>query len=513
MKAKFLELMNKFSRSMTIPVMYLAVMGTAIALATILQLEFMPEPVAFVGSLIKSMMDAMLNNLSLIFCVGLSVTLAKTKKVDATLISIIVYLMFLAVNNTWLSSQELLAEAGEMGLFGTGQGVVLGFQVTDMGVFLGMILGCLTAYVFNRFGTKEFSDMFRIYGGSRFAFIVMIPVVLVLAIVVSYIWPYVNDGITATTQFMKDAGPLGVFAYAFGNRFLIPTGLHHMLWMPFSFTGFGGTAEIAGTIYQGAANIFYAEMANPSVITAIDESVRFATFGFAKAFGVIGISLAFIYTAKPENRKATISMLLPAVFVAAVAGITEPFDFMFIFISPFLWLVHGLLTGLFEMLLWILGSRTFMIYGLLDMFISNLPLDPSLTKIYIFLIMGVIGIVVWFLVFTFFIKKFDIKTPGRELIADNGMIFNEDAIEGSSWTDDIMVITEGVGGADNIKGIENCFTRLRLEVADLSLVNEEKIKEANCKGVVIKGNVVQVIIGMKVPDVCEEMKQILGRED
>ncbi|MDF9825223.1 PTS system arbutin-like IIC component [Breznakia sp. PF5-3] len=511
MKEKFLELMNKFSRAMTQPVMYLAVMGTAIALATILQLDFMPEPIAFVGSLIKSMMDAMLNNLSFVFCVGLSVTLAKTKKVDAALISIIIYLMFLSVNNTWLTSQGMLAEPGTMGLFGTGQGIVLGFQVTDMGVFLGMILGCINAYVFNRFGNREFSDMFRIYGGSRFAFIIMIPVILILAIVISYVWPYVNDAITVTTQFMKDAGPLGVFAYAFGNRFLIPTGLHHMLWMPFAFTGFGGTAEIAGNIYQGAANIFYAEMANPSAVTVIDESIRFATFGFAKAFGVIGIALAFIRTAKPENRKTTISMLLPSVFVAAVAGITEPFDFMFIFISPFLWFVHSLLTGLFEMLLWILGSRTFMIYGLLDMFISNLPLDPSITKIYIFLIVGVIAIFVWYFIFTFLIKRFDIKTPGRELITENGVISDASKTP-TSWDKDIDIIVEGIGGAENIKSIENCFTRLRIETNDISIIDEEKIKQSNCKGVVLKGNVVQVIIGMNVQDVSDEMKRKLGKE-
>ena len=228
MKEKLIKLMNKFSRSMTGIVMFLAIMGTVIALATIMKLEFMPEPIVAFGGLISSMMDAMLNNLSLIFCVGLTTTMAKNKKVDAALVATISYLMFLAVNNAWLTSQGMLAEPGEMGLFGTGQAIVLGFQVSDMGVFLGMILGCITAFVFNKFANVEFSDMFKIYGGSRLAFAVMIPVVLVLGVGVTYIWPTVNDGIAATTEFMKDAGPGGVFAYAFGNRFLIPTGLHHM---------------------------------------------------------------------------------------------------------------------------------------------------------------------------------------------------------------------------------------------------------------------------------------------
>ncbi|OCN05075.1 PTS sugar transporter subunit IIC [Erysipelotrichaceae bacterium MTC7] len=511
MKEKLIKLMNKFSRSMTGIVMFLAIMGTVIALATIMKLEFMPEPIVAFGGLISSMMDAMLNNLSLIFCVGLTTTMAKNKKVDAALVATISYLMFLAVNNAWLTSQGMLAEPGEMGLFGTGQAIVLGFQVSDMGVFLGMILGCITAFVFNKFANVEFSDMFKIYGGSRLAFAVMIPVVLVLGVGVTYIWPTVNDGIDATTEFMKDAGPGGVFAYAFGNRFLIPTGLHHMLWMPFCFTGFGGVTEIAGNAYSGAANIFYAEMANPGAISAIHESVRFATFGFAKAFGVLGAFLAFIKTAKPERRKQVISMLLPSVFVAMVAGITEPFDFMFLFASPLLWLVHGLLTGLFEMLLWLLGSRTYMIYGLLDMVICNLPLPIELTKIHIFFIVGIIAVIVWFIVFQFMIKKMDLKTPGRELVMAGGA--NEGQIGNSDWDADIQVFVQAVGGVDNIESIENCFTRLRIDVKDVSKVDEKIIEQTQAKGSVVKGNNVQIIIGMKVQEVCEAFKASVNWEE
>ena len=327
MKAKLTAIMQSFSRAAVQPVMFLAIMGTVIALTVIMQMGFMPAPIAFVGGLLRTMMDTMLNNLALIFCVGLAAAFAKEKRTDAAIISVIVFLMFLAANQAWLTSTGMLAEEGVQGLYGTGQNYVLGFQVVDMNVFLGIILGCVTGFVHNKLCKVRFPEMFSAYGGSRFVFLVMIPVTLVLAIVLSYVWPVVNGVISSLSTFMTNAGAAGVFCYAFGNRFLVPTGLHHLFWMPFCYTPIGGTAEIAGEAISGAANIFYAEMANTANLTAIDASVRFTTFGFAKMFGCLGIGLAMIHTAKPEHKKVVQGMLVPSMLVAMMAGITEPFDF------------------------------------------------------------------------------------------------------------------------------------------------------------------------------------------
>ncbi|PJI08590.1 MULTISPECIES: PTS transporter subunit EIIC [Clostridium] len=514
MKEKMLSLTQKFSQAVVQPVMFLTVMGIALAVAVIMQLNFMPSFIVFIGMLLKKMMDAMLNNLSVIFCVGLTTAFAKKKKVDAAIISLIVYIIFLAGNNAWLTSQNMLAKAGSMGLYGTGQNTVLGFQVIDMNVFLGLILGCLTGYVFNKLCDVQFGDMFRVYGGSRFVFIVMIPITLVLAIVLSYVWPVINYGINGLSSFMKGAGALGVFVYAFGNRFLIPTGLHHLLWMPFCFTGIGGTAHIAGKSVQGAVNIFYAEMGNSAHLTAMDPSIRFATFGFAKIFASAGIVLAMIRTAKPENKKAVRGLLIPSLFVAMVAGITEPLDFSFLFISPLLWLVHGLLTGFSEMLLWILGSRTYSIYGLLDTIVCNSVISPKLSKIYIFITVGIVMAVVWYLIFVFLIRKFDIKTPGREESSNSEVSIEADGsavIEKSSnGNQDSELFIEGLGGANNILEVNNCFTRLRIDVKDVSKVNKEVIGKAKQKGIVVKGNNVQIIIGMTVEDAKEKLNSLLN---
>lgn len=517
MKKKLMEMSQSFSRAAIQPVMFLAIMGLVLAAAVIMQLDFMPGPVMFVGMLLKTMMDTMLNNLSIIFCVGIAAALARKKKVDAAIVGLITYLIFLGANSAWLTSQGMLAEAGAMGLFGTGQNVVLGFQVIDMNVFLGLILGCITGYVHNKFCDKKFPEMFSIYGGSRLVFLIMIPITLVLAIALSYVWPVVNAGIALLSEFMKNAGAAGVFLYSFGNRFLIPTGLHHLLWMPFCFTGLGGVLNVGGTVVSGAANIFYAEMGNAASLTAIDSSIRFATFGFAKIFGSIGIGLAFIHCAKAEHKKAVKGMILPSVFVAAVAGITEPLDFSFLFISPLLWLVHGVITGISETLLWVMGSRTYALYGLLDTIVCNSVISPRLTKVYIFFLVGIVMTVVWYLIFTFLIKRLNIMTPGRDesfegTIEETGKSTGGKTASKGYSQEDAELIIKGLGGPANIETVNNCFTRLRCDVKDVSKVDEQLIRKAEQKGVIINGNNVQIIIGLTVENAKDAVKGQLNLE-
>ncbi|WP_303974324.1 PTS transporter subunit EIIC [Streptococcus merionis] len=482
MNTRMNEVMQKFSRSVIVPVKFMAVMGLFLAVGVILQLQFMPSFLQTLGSLIKTMMDSMLNNLSLIFCIGIASSLANKKKVEASLIALITFLFFLAANNAWLTLTNQLAATGEVGLFGTGQGMVLGFQVVDMNVFLGMIIGCLVAWFHNKFSNKEFIDLFSIYGGSRFTFMLLIPVTLVLAIAMCYIWPVINQGISSLSGFILTTGLIGVFVYAFGNRFLIPTGLHHLLWMPFCFTG---------------------------SIVSLDHSLRFATFGFVKIFGSIAIAAAIIYCAKKEKREEVKGMVLPSTFVAMAAGITEPLDFIFLFTSPLLWFVHSLLTAISETILWAIGARTYMLYGLIDTLVSNAPFSPNITKFYLVIAVGSIMMIVWFVMFVFLIKKLDIKTPGRE-----------DTIESTSEKidlmpekvkDDAILVIKGLGGAENIEHVTNCFTRLRVTVKDDMRVDDSMLqKVSQQKGVVKNGKNIQVIIGMGVQTFKEEVCAALG---
>ncbi len=518
------DAMQKFSRSAIVPIKYMAVMGLFLALAVILQMDFMPQIVQNFGMLIKSMMDIMLNNLALIFCVAIASSMAKKNKVEAGVLAAIVFLMFLAANNAWLSMTHMLAKEGAVGLYGTGQNLVLGIQVIDMNVFLGMILGPLTAYIFNKFGDKQFIDMFSIYGGPRLAFIIMIPIILVFAIAMCYIWPVINNVINSMSSFIVATGVFGVFLYGFGNRFLIPTGLHHLLWMPFCFTAVGGTAEIAGKVYTGAVNIFYAEMANVGTITQLDSSIRFAFFGFSKVFACIPIALAIIHCARKAQRDEVKGLVMPGALVGTVAGITEPLDFTYLFASPLLWFAHSVLAGFSEAMLWQFGIRTFVKDGLIDTFVVNSVFSPGLTKVYLFIVFGLVMAAIWYFTFVFLIKKLDLKTPGREVLAtDAGPIMEDIQLETETATptptpaaivsgkDDIDYLIDGLGGKDNIDVVANCFTRLRVDVKDLSKVDEEIIKKnSKQKGIVYSGNNVQIIIGMGVQPVRNEVDERLG---
>lgn len=519
MNGKLNVAMQKFSRSVIVPVKFMAVMGLFLAFAVILQLQFMPAFIQTFGELIQTMMNGMLDNLSVIFCIGIASSLANKQKVEAGLLALISFLIFLAANNAWLSINGMLAEAGEMGLFGTGQGLVLGFQVVDMNVFLGMLIGCLVGYFHNKFSTKEFHDIFSIYGGARYTFMLLIPTILALAIGLSYIWPVINGWINSLSNIILTTGLIGVFIYAFGNRFLIPTGLHHLLWMPFCFTALGGTAEINGQVYNGAANIFYAEMANASSITQLDSSLRFATFGFVKIFGSAAVALAIIYCANQKRKKEVKGMMYPSMFVAIVAGITEPLDFSFLFVSPLLWLVHSLLTAISETILWAIGARTFMLYGLLDAIVSNSVFSPSITKFYLVLIVGLVIGIVWFLVFVFLIQKLDIKTPGREdqiVTADssNSIVGAEEPVLTVDSNQDEKKIIAGLGGSENIELVTNCFTRLRVTIKDEGKVNHKALESLeSSKGIVNNGKNVQIIIGMNVQDFKENICEILGIDE
>lgn len=514
MKEKLQEATQKFSRAIIQPVMFLSVTGLLLTVGVIMKMDVMPELVKAIGNFIYTiMMNGGINQLSIIFCVGITTALAKRKKVDAAILGISIFLVFLYANNAWLTANNMLIDAKVLN--GTGQAFVLGLQVVDMGVFLGIILGCLTGYIFNKFCDVEFPDALRIYGGSRFAYMIAVAVTVLLAIALSYFWPLVNQAIAVCAGFIENSGSFGLFIYGFLNRVLIPTGLHHLIYMPFMFTPVGGTAEIAGQVVTGAQQIMLTQMGNLGTITALDPSVKYMMFGFSKVFGCIGIVLAFIKTAYPNKKAATKGLLLPLLFVAVIAGITEPLEFMFMFISPLLWLVHSVLDGVFQVIIFVLGARFPFSSGLLGAVPSLIALPMNLTKWYITFGVGLVGIAVWYFAFTFLITKLKLKTPGRE----DGEEGQATSIEVNTKTDDkkaslgdVQDIIVGLGGKENIITVNNCFTRLRVEVKDVEKLDDASINKFKNSGIVKKGNNVQIIIGMKVQSVREDVCQVLGIE-
>ncbi len=503
----YLKKLQDFSRAMIGPVLYLPIIGLLIALFSIATNKLWVAEggsVYLLGKYGASMLWAIMNNLGFFFCMGLASGMARTRKAEASFVAAMSYFMYLAGNNAWLMlTQRLVEGATNAELYGSGQVFILGFKVVDMGVFLGIILGVIVSMVHNKFMEKEFSGAFSIYGNSKLVLIVMIPVVALFAMATVYLWPGVEIGISMLTTFMKTFGSAGVFLYGFLNRFLIPTGLHHLVWSPFVFTSIGGQVLIDGQTVIGAKPIFLAEIAS-NTRDSLSDSARFLTYGMVKIFGTAGMALAFYKTARPENRPMLKATLVPLIITSFLVGITEPFEFLFIFTAPLLWLVYSFLDGFFQMLAWMSDVRVCATNGIIDFIVYNIPAGAARTNWPVFVLLGVIETLTMYLVGRFFITRFNMLTPGREKKTDDVPAEKSvAAIPGES-------VISGLGGRENISAVDNCFTRLRVDVRDASLVQEAILKKTGGAGVIIKGNHVQIIYGLNVNKVRNDVDSALG---
>lgn len=322
MKTKVMDAMQSFSKALIGPVLFLPLAGMIQALSSIMcntSIVAEGSAIYMIGTFINGGVGTVMSNLGILFCVGITMNLAKKRKADAAFVSLISYLIWLAANSKWLSVAGLMAEGSTASdLYGTGQTIYLGFHVTDMGVFLGMILGVVVAVVHNRFIDTEFKGAFALYGNSKFVFIVMLPIVFVLALAAAYVWPVAAMAINALTGIMSTAGAFGVFLYGFLNRILIPTGLHHLVWSPFLWSSIGDSMIINGELISGAKSVFLALLSDPTA--PMSDSTRFLTYGLMKTFGVIGVALAFIKTAKKNKKAACKAQVIPSMLTACLPG-------------------------------------------------------------------------------------------------------------------------------------------------------------------------------------------------
>lgn len=508
-RQRALENMQKFSRAMIGAVLFLPVIGLILALSSVLT-----NPTLFsetgifhnIGQLLGDTFWPLFGNLGLLFCVGISYGLARDKKTEVALVSVMCFVMFLGANHSWLEFTGSIAEKINGEYYGTGQTQLLGFIVVDMGVFLGIILGCTIAWVHNKVSAIELPGALSMYGGAKLTLIAMTPVVIFYAIAFTWIWPTMTHGITALTGFMKNAGIAGVFVYGFFEKFLIPTGLHHFVWSPFQLTQIGGTISVDGQIVSGTQAIFLAYMRHPDLTPMMNDALRFAQQGMTTIFGLAGASLAFYHTAKPEKKTLAKAILLPAIITSMLTGITEPIEFTFLFISPLLWVIHATLTATSQAICDIFMVRPWGASGLIEFLIYNLPLPVSLTRWPGYIMIGVGQFAVYYVIFRTIVLKLNLKTPGREDDEDVKLYSKEEyrqkikstADTNNSITDEII---QGLGGKENIISVDNCFTRLRVAIHDPDKVNESLLKNTGANGLVRNSNEVQVIYGVKVGQV------------
>lgn len=436
---------------------------------------------ALAAFLIKSG-SAIIDNMAILFAVGVALGMSKDKDGASGLSGLVAFLIV-----TTLLSAPVVAM-----LKGIDVGLVDPAFVKINNQFIGILSGCLAASMFNRFHSVELPTALAFFSGKRCVPIVTSALMLAVSGILFFVWPIVYGALVSFGTAISSLGAAGAGIYAFFNRLLIPTGLHHALNSVFWFdvanindiANFWGNTGVKGVTGMYQAGFFPVMM-----------------------FGLPAAGYAMYRLAKPEKKQATASLMIAACFAAFFTGVTEPLEFAFMFVAPGLYVVHAALTGLSVFIAalfhWTAGFG--FSAGLIDFVLSSrLPLA---NKPYMLLLQGLVFAALYFVVFTILIKAFNLKTPGREdddLDDEKAMVLSN-----SNYSDVARSIYQALGGAANVVSIDNCITRLRLDVKDSSAIDEKAIKAAGAAGVIKPGkNSVQVIIGTKVQFVADEMKKL-----
>lgn len=453
--------------------------------------------------------NTIFGNLPLIFALAVALGMAKNEKAVAVLSAGVSFFVMNSTINAMLKlTGQILADGSFAATVLDGAiANVCGIDSLQMGVFGGIVVGLVTAALHNRFYKQQLPAALSFFAGVRFVPIICVIAHIVVGAIAFAVWPIIQRGIFAIGNVVLNSGYFGTFVFGFMERALIPFGLHHVFYIPFWQTGLGGTAIVDGVTVAGAQNIFFAELASPNVTRFSVDACRFMTGKYAVMMaGLPAAAYAMYATAKPENKKVVGGLLFSAALTSFLTGITEPIEFTFLFIAPALFLVHCVFAGISFVLMHALNiciGTTFSC-GLIDFTLYGILQGQAKTNWLMILPVYLGYAVLYFIVFRFVIVKFNLPTPGREENGSEIKLYTKDDFKkkgGSSGSDASSVsalILAGLGGLENVVDIDCCATRLRLTLEDSSLIREDILKQTGSKGVVKKGNGVQVIYGPQV---------------
>lgn len=516
MKDKVFGVLQRVGRSFMLPIALLPVAGLLLGIGSSFTNETMLNAynlsgVIHEGTFIYTVLDIMkfagsvvFDNLALLFAMGVAIGMAKKEKDVAALSGAIAYL----VMNSAISA--LIAANGGVELMPENSTAsVLGITTLQMGVFGGIIVGLGVAALHNRFYKIELPQVLSFFGGTRFVPIISSLVYLIAGIVLFYVWPVVQTAISALGNLVLNSGYIGTWIYGIIERALIPFGLHHVFYIPFWQTSVGGSAMIDGNLVSGAQNIFFAELASKSTEAFSVSATRFMAGKFPfMIFGLPGAAIAMYKNARPEKRKAVGGLLISAALTAVITGITEPIEFTSLFVAPVIYGIHCIFAGLSYMLMHIFNVGVGMTFsgGLIDMFLFGVLQGNAKTNWIWIVIVGIVYFFLYYFVFNFMIRKFNLKTPGREADDEETKLYTrkdlnerKDAnVSASNDNSSSRLILQGLGGKKNITDIDCCATRLRVTVKNSSVVNDTLLKKSGASGVIRKGNGIQIIYGPQV---------------
>ncbi len=535
MKDKIFGVLQRVGRSFMLPIAILPVAGLLLGIgssftnATTISTYHL-ESILGDGTLLNALLiimskagNVIFDNLPLIFAVGVAIGMAKEEKeVSALSAMIAFFVMHISINAVLLVSGKVLADGSvaEGVLDGTIANVC-GMQTLQMGVFGGIIVGLGVAALHNRFHKIVLPNALSFFGGSRFVPIISTLVYLFVGIGMYFVWPVVQNGIFALGGLVTGTGYVGTLIFGIVKRALIPFGLHHVFYLPFWQTAVGGTMTVGGQLVQGGQNIFFAQLAAADVAHFSADATRYFSGEFIfMIFGLPGAALAMYRCAKPEKKKAAGGLLLSAALTCMFTGITEPIEFSFLFVAPMLFVVQVVLAGAAYMIAHILNIAVGLTFsgGLLDLFIFGILQGNEKTSWLRIIPAGIIYFFLYYFIFSFLIKKFDLKTPGREdddvetkLYTKADVNARKAAEKGGDGEKDELseAIANGLGGKKNITSVDCCATRLRCSVAKPELVNEKLLKATGAVGVIKKGQGIQVIYGPQVAVIKSNLQSYL----
>ncbi|MGX0817108.1 glucose-specific PTS transporter subunit IIBC [Staphylococcus saprophyticus] len=495
--------LQRIGKALMLPVAILPAAGLLLAIGTAMQGESLQHYLPFIqNGGIQSVAEMMtgaggiiFDNLPMIFAMGVAIRLASGDGVAA----IAAFVGYLVMNKTM--GAFLHVSPDNVNDAASGYASVLGIPTLQTGVFGGIIIGALAAWCYNKFYNISLPSYLGFFAGKRFVPIMMATTSFILAFPMAWIWPSIQTGLNAFSEGLLDSNTgLAVFLFGFIKRLLIPFGLHHIFHAPFWFE-FGAWKNAAGEMIHGDQRIFIEQIREGSKLTA----GKFMQGEFpVMMFGLPAAALAIYHTAKPENKKVVAGLMGSAALTSFLTGITEPLEFSFLFVAPVLFFVHAILDGLSFLILYLLNVHLGYTFsgGFIDYVL--LGVLPNKTQWWLVIPVGVVYAFIYYFVFRFLILKFKYKTPGRE---DKQAQFTN-----SSASELPFNVLKAMGGEENIKHLDACITRLRVEVKEKGKVDVAGLKALGASGVIEVGNNMQAIFGPKSDQIKHDMSLIMKGE-
>lgn len=538
---------QKFGAAMFVPVLLFSFAGIVVALGSLFNNQAVFGSLATPGTTWYSIWDTIsaggwtvFKQEALLFVVGLPIGLANKSRGRAAMEAVITYMTYNyfvgAMLSHWGASFgipnfdkiQIVENSTNHGLT-----EIAGIKTLDTSIIGALVVAGIVIWLHNHYFDKKLPDWLGTFQGSTYVYILGFFLMIPLALITCWGWPKVQLGITGMQHFITNSGVIGVWIYNFLNRILIPTGLHHLVYIPFQY----GPAVVAGGLQPYWLKHLTKFALSTRPLKQLAPEMGFQLWGNEKVFLAPVICLAFYATAKKNKKKQTSALLIPAALTSFFAGITEPIDFTYLFAAPILWVIYSLLSATMNTIMFSFGVVGNFIFGSIDMAAENwIPLWANHWQTFLVqFIIGIIFAILTFFIFKFMIIKFDYATPGREKDDEDVHLLNKKEYQAKKesassatttarpskneketdpYVERATAFLDLLGGSSNIKELSSCATRLRVTVADPNKMGSDaQFKAAKAVNVVHHGKAIQVIVGLDVAQVLEAMQELRKQDN